>query len=297
MAPARGGYFARRAELCSALGEVEQCQDGIFQRTTWSRAVGRMWCKKCGQDVPGISSPASGGLCCARCGAKSTPGASPGVAAAGLAQSAKHGLDLGALSGAASTSFEDWSLDQSVRGLQARVGMGRRTKKRAMKPRYRRERRTRLRVDDRQSPVNAPHKHKSRRDVGSSLLAWSLMSLGLMSFVCGAVLVGWSIIDDRPDLWNIGLPAAAAGQVGLLMGLVLQLERVWQNSRYAVRKLDQVDSQLNSLERATNMLGMTHSSASQAFYAHMADQSNPQLLLADLKGQLDLLAMNIAYRD
>jgi hypothetical protein len=255
-----------------------------------------MWCKQCGQDVPGIGSATSGALCCARCGAVQTTGERPSVATAGLAQSAKHGLDLGMPPATASVSFDDWSLDQSVRGLQARVGMARRGQKRAVKPRRRHSQRPRLRVDSHHGSIALPHKQKPRGDVGSTLLAWSLMSLGLMSFVCGAVLVGWSIVDDRPELWSFGLPIGAAGQVGLLLGLVLQLERVWQNSRYAVRKLDQVDSQLNNLERTTNLLGMTHSSASQAFYAHMADQSNPQLLLADLKGQLDLLAMSIANR-
>jgi hypothetical protein len=41
---------------------------------------------------------------------------------------------------------------------------------------------------------------------------------------------------------------------------------------------------------------MTHSSAAQAFYAHMADQASPYLLLADLKGQLDLVARSMARR-
>jgi hypothetical protein len=207
-------------------------------------------------------------------------------------------LDLGGLSGAASPSFEDWSLDQSVRGVQARVGTTGRTQKRRVKPRPRhRSHSLERRRDHRHASVAGPHQQKPPASAAASLLAWTFMSLGLMAFACGAVLLGWSMVDDRPELWNIGLPTAAAGQVGLLLGLVLQLERVWQNSRYTVRKLDHVDSQLHSLERTTTMLGMTHGSASQAFYVHMADQSNPQVLLADLKGQLDLLAMNIAYRD
>jgi hypothetical protein len=227
-----------------------------------------------------------------------TIGEVPVVASAGLEKSARHGLDLGGLSAAGTAaSFDDWSLDQSVRGLQARVGVTRRANKRAGKPRRRHDQPSRYRLDNGHAPVALPHKPQPRTGVGSSLLAWSMMSLGLMSFVCGAVLIGWSLLDDRPELWNLGLPTAAAGQVGLLLGLVLQLERVWQNSRYAVRKLDQFDSQLNSLERTTNMLGVTHSSASQAFYAHMTDQANPHLLLADLKGQLDLLAMSIANRE
>jgi hypothetical protein len=32
IAPARRGYFASRAELGSAPGEVEKCHDGIFQQ-------------------------------------------------------------------------------------------------------------------------------------------------------------------------------------------------------------------------------------------------------------------------
>ena len=87
-----------------------------------------------------------------------------------------------------------------------------------------------------------------------------------------------------------------AGLVWLVLGIVLQLERIWQNSRHAVRKLDQVKSQLNHLERTTTMLGTTHGSAAQAFYAHMAEQADPQYLLADLKGQLDLLALSISRR-
>jgi hypothetical protein len=123
------------------------------------------------------------------------------------------------------------------------------------------------------------------------------MSLGLMSLVCGGVLLGWSIVEDRPELWTLGLPLAAGGQVGLLVGLVLQLESVWLNSRYTVSKLDEVDSQLDHLERTTTMLGVTHSSAAQAFYSHMADDADPQMLLVDLKGQLDLLARSMARRD
>ncbi len=53
---------------------------------------------------------------------------------------------------------------------------------------------------------------------------------------------------------------------------------------------------MQQLERTTSMLGVTHGSASQAFYTHLAEQAHPQMLLADLKGQIDLLAMNFAGR-
>ncbi len=92
------------------------------------------------------------------------------------------------------------------------------------------------------------------------------------------------------------MPIALAGQVGLLLGLVLQSERIWHNSRYAVGKLDHVDSQLHKLKQTTSMLGVTHGSAAQAFYAHLADEADPHLLLADLKGQIDLLAVTLSKR-
>jgi hypothetical protein len=81
-----------------------------------------------------------------------------------------------------------------------------------------------------------------------------------------------------------------------LVGLVWQIERIWRNSRFAVQKLRELDTQLRQLEQTTSMLGMTHGSASQAFYSHMADGANPHMLLADLKGQIDLLAMNFSRR-
>ena len=112
----------------------------------------------------------------------------------------------------------------------------------------------------------------------------------------GALLVGCSLVENRLDLWNRGLPILVVGQAVLLMGLIVQLERIGQNGRNAVRKLEQVDGQLQDLERAATRLNVTHGSAAQAFYAHMADQTNPEMLLADLKGQLDLLTTTMSKR-
>jgi hypothetical protein len=262
-----------------------------------------MWCKQCGQDVPGISSAKSGGMCCARCsGLFSGDEGHSARRTAGLAEAAAHGVDLSASQPAAdaSASFDDWELDQNFRHLQARVG----TWKRVDAPGEETERRQperakrapKWRVDGAHAKVPSRHKRRSRAPGRGSFVAWTVLSLGLMAFACGAVLLGWSFVAHRAELWSLGMPITVAGQVGLLLGLVLQLERIWQNSRYAVRKLDEVDSQLHHLERTTTMLNVTHSSAAQAFYAHMADDADPQMLLADLKGQLDLLARSMSKR-
>ena len=135
-----------------------------------------------------------------------------------------------------------------------------------------------------------------RRGQSWSLLAWSAVSLGLMGFVCGGVLLGWSYVAGRDELWSLGMPIAVAGQIGLLIGLVLQLERIWQGSRDTVDKLEQFDEQLHDLKQTTSLLGATHNSAAQAFYSHLSQGAHPQMLLADLKGQLDLLAVRMSEK-
>jgi hypothetical protein len=130
----------------------------------------------------------------------------------------------------------------------------------------------------------------------SNLAAWALLSLGLATFVCGGVLVGWSFWADRADLWSLGLPLTLAGQAGLIVGLVLQLEGLWRSNRQTDQTLSDLDGQLSQLRQATTLLSTTHSTPGQSFYAHMAEGAGPELLLADLKGQLDLLAQQMAHQ-
>ena len=87
---------------------------------------------------------------------------------------------------------------------------------------------------------------------------------------------------------------ALAGQIALLFGLVLQLDRVWHDNRVAAAKLDEVDEQLHELRATTTLLGISQGPAASVFYSHFAGGAGPQLLLTDLKSQLDLLAMKIA---
>jgi len=146
-------------------------------------------------------------------------------------------------------------------------------------------------------PAHSPRKPKLKTSASRSFLAWTTLSLGMMAFVCGGVLLGWSLLGGREELWNLGMPVALGGQIALLVGLVLQLDRLWHDSRYAAAKLDEVDEQLHELRTTTTLLGTGHLSPSSAFYCHFADGANPELLLSDLKGQLDLLALKISRND
>jgi hypothetical protein len=127
-----------------------------------------------------------------------------------------------------------------------------------------------------------------------SFISWSILSLGLMTFAFGAVLLGWSFWMGRADLWRLGMPFTLAGQAALIIGLALQLDGLWRSTQSTTKTLGDLDNQLDELRRATTLLSTSHSGPSQSFYAHMADGAGPHLLLADLKSQLDLLAIKLA---
>jgi hypothetical protein len=139
------------------------------------------------------------------------------------------------------------------------------------------------------APVERPKSPKR-----SAAFAWPALMLGMMTFTCGAVLTVWSFVAGRDDLWTYGLPAVLAGQGLLVLGLVLQLEGLWQNNRDTRETLDDLDRELAELRHATAVLTSTHTAPSQSFYNHMAEGASPHLLLADVKGQLDVIAMRLA---
>lgn len=141
------------------------------------------------------------------------------------------------------------------------------------------------------SAVPRPHRRRKQVPKRSPGAVLFVLSLGMLTFIAGGVLVAGSFVLDRPDLWSRGLPLAIAGQVGILLALALQLERLWVSSRSTVRKLNDVDAHLEQLGRHADLL---HGSTSHDYYAHLARQSSPHVMLADLKGQLDRIASSIA---
>jgi hypothetical protein len=141
---------------------------------------------------------------------------------------------------------------------------------------------------------SAPVSPRKARGLLWSLVTWLTLLMGTTGLVCGCGLLGWSLTEGRPELWNIGLPLAAMGQVALLVGLVLQIDGLWHHSHETVAKLDSVDAQLHDIKTSTELLGATQNPVASTFYAHLAHGAGPQVLLTDLKSQIDLLAMKIA---
>lgn len=261
-----------------------------------------MWCSTCQQDVPGRAANDSGsGLCCPRCG-RGLGGdrREPTGDAAAIPEEKAAGEP-----GAGLPVYDGWELDQQLRHAQSLLQTAR-GGSRGREAAYQQE----------VTRVDGPHvasrpwhpataaksaqrkRAKSPQPSGAiGVLTWAVLSLGTMALACGGILLGWSLVTDRAELWGIGLPIALGGQVTLLLGLILQLERLWHDSRRASAKLDTVDEQLSELKTTTTLLGTTHSSSASTFYSHLADGAAPQLLLSDLKSQLDLLALKMGREE
>ena len=150
-------------------------------------------------------------------------------------------------------------------------------------------------------PVSRKRKTKARRrSPGGALLAfliWAALSLGMAALTCGGILLGWSLWTGRGELWKIGLPIAAGGQISLLMGLVLQIDRFWRQNHRTTARLDKVGAQLHDLKTNAARLNTFHAPSQTPNYMHLDGGSNPQLLLGDLKSQLDSLATKIQEKE
>ncbi len=216
----------------------------------------------------------------------------------GVQNLSAQGVDLAGRKSAAAKAplaIDEWEFDQDLSELQSLLAAakGRPTAADAPAP---------LSGSQAQGPL-APHagagrvqpRRRSTR-LRSPFWTWLVLSLGVSAFIGGGALLALSYALERNDFWFVGMPLTVAGQVCLLLALVMQLERVWQGSRYAMDKLGEVDQRLADLSQTTTLLGVTHGSAAQAFYAHMAEGASPHLLLADLKGQIDLLAVRMSQR-
>ena len=260
-----------------------------------------MWCKQCQQDVPSLPTGETGKYVCPRCGVDR-----------GQAKAAESARDFTAVSAAEKPevsvpsppvfcrtpdpprSYDPWELDEQLRHLQ-RILAAEQLK--AVLPAMAGEG---MRIDPghagpgrRRSPASLATRRSPAERSALQVVAWFVVLTGLMGMACGGVLLGWSLVAGRQELWPIGLPIALVGQIVLVMGFVLQMDRLWNDHRRTSAQLGHMDERLADIKSTTALLGTTHSTPAASFYSHLAAGANPQFLLADLKSQLDLLAMKI----
>ncbi|MDG2380076.1 MAG: hypothetical protein P8N76_00240 [Pirellulaceae bacterium] len=130
----------------------------------------------------------------------------------------------------------------------------------------------------------------------SSFTCWSLLTLGVALFACGGALIAYSLTGDRDELWNLGAPMALAGQAIFLIGLVLQLDIIWHQSRQTSRNLFHLDDRLAQLQDERELVEGSDLQPSPIARQNGAESRNPQVLFKDLKGQLDTLSEKIASK-
>jgi hypothetical protein len=261
-----------------------------------------MWCRHCRQDVPALPSADKQSLCCPRCGravCSDLHSASGTSATADPSEDDSSGAD--AATAGKLPLYDGWELDEQLRHIE-RVLQSVQAKRRESDAGNRRGA-TRFDLAHSAGPdwhvpaVRQPGESRTSgrgRGAGSGVLAWLVLALGTAGFVCGGTLLGWSLATGRQELWSVGLLLGLAGQIVLLAGLVLQIDRLWHDNRATAAKLDNVGQQIHELTAATTVLSTAHGPASSVFYSHLAGGAGPQLLLTDLKSQLDLLAIKIA---
>lgn len=259
-----------------------------------------MWCAECQLDAPALAVPEEPGVIrCAYCRSElagrreEEQSGVRGQETGGRGQEADDAAEspVPVLAFVPPPAVDDWEADTELRRVERLVKV----------VRHAHERCDPLRTLDCALPTGeqptAPNPQSAIPDPQSppaGLAAWACLTLGLMAFVCGGVLVGWSFVADRGDLWSLGLPLTLGGQVGLVLGLLLQLDGLSQSTRRTEQTLTDLDGQLGQLREVTALVSATHSAPAHSFYAHLSEGASPQILLADLKGQLDLLAQQMA---
>ncbi len=257
--------------------------------------------------MPGSLAANSGEFCCPRCSGTLGSHSADNRTATATERNWRHDEPASPPQAAASgpPGYDDWELDEELRHIERVLASNRLRGGLAAADIPQETART-------DSPHAGPpgwHVHPTakparqpaepmpvKRGRALGLLIWTALTLGVTAFVGGGALLGWATVVGRRDLWFIGGPAALGGQMAMLLGLVLQLHRLARDSRRAAGKLDKLDGEIRQLRTTTTLLGTTHGPSAAAFYAHLADAASPQILLSDLKGQLDILAIKLGQQ-
>lgn len=208
-----------------------------------------MWCKHCRQEVPGIASTPDRRLGCARCGAEvADTRTAPRVATRTLDKGAwtepnERNVDQPP----SLKTFDDREIDEQLRVVErllsgsskdaatsyASDGVYRFDPAQGASPK-------RIRAGALSSPSIPIRESKS---VGSTT-AWSMLTVGLGSFMCGAALCGVGWVADRLELLRFGVPGVVIGQMAIVAGLVLFLDQIWDENRRLAERIERVADQL-----------------------------------------------------
>lgn len=229
-----------------------------------------MWCEKCNQDVPGISARrADGGIVCARCGvelsdqsavrldtahtvttnpapAADTPNAPPvATVLPPLPVSPDYvgTSDHGFVDDGVDWDDAPWIPNDDL--VRAKIAVNSYqsytrdgvdiTVRSPLQDSFDQQQDLGHQADFRRHDAVPGDLDRSKSGdhqlANGSSIRWFGLCAGIAVFAFGGILTSWSLFSNRPDLWRIGLPSFLFGQAILMLGLVFQLERLWQSHR------------------------------------------------------------------
>lgn len=179
-----------------------------------------MWCSICRQDVPGSIVPGGGQYCCPRCGE---------MLPSSTGRPVEHPPEKVVTEGQTSIpgappahDYDEWEMDERLRHLDRIYA-----RSPARSPLTLSDSRH-FRVDLHHASVPREQllaeRPAVRRPGWAARLGLIGIGLGLAITVCGGSLMALAHYGARPDLMPMGIPIAVAGQIFLLLGLVLQLD-------------------------------------------------------------------------
>ena len=142
--------------------------------------------------------------------------------------------------------------------------------------------------------TSEPNRPPTPRQRSSQIFAWVIALTGGSLLTAGLGLIGWSLLGPQPELWNWGLFATLGGQGLLAVGLTLLLTKIWTNARQSSSRLVALQSEILRLQRSADALTGDRTATSTRFYADLARGASPELLLANLRGQLEELHSSLA---
>lgn len=254
-----------------------------------------MWCSNCQQDVPAVGESGTNRSLCSRCQRPLRPSHVMQICDEGVA------LDEQPAVAAVATSApptDHWQLRRRTREIGRKlrhdVGIGRPVstsqhgevfedlKQLAASP-----------IIMPTEPVAPRRDDRERKPESGQLVAWLFALGGAVALGGGIGAIVWSLAGDRPDLWNPAVGLTLIGQGLLIFGLVMIVARLWRGQRYASTKLQDVHGDIAQLQRTADALSAMRAGGAPAFYAELVRGASPQMLLSNLKGQLDQLATRL----
>jgi len=253
-----------------------------------------MWCNNCQQDVPAVGDSGSSKFTCSRCHAILAPPHAVGISEAGIALDDDVALEL--VDSRPPLVADDWQLRRRSRELGRKLRHDPAGTQRRVDPQQnvfaQLAEQTASPIVDPGSYAKPAHAVKTPRPEFGQYVAWIVTLLGFTSLASGLGIIAWAIAHNGSEYWDHALALTLAGQGLLIFGLVLVVTRLWRSSRYASAKLYEVHTELGQLQRTADTLSAMRGGA-PAFYAELVRGASPQMLLTNLKGQLDQLATRL----